>query len=135
EFSEVRKNVSPEDVHIIPNVLNLPVDGQPVPVRQRNGLHLVFVGRINPIKNLDLLLDVVMDPEVRRLHCTLDIIGTGEGDYIRSLQRKTNGLKYIRWLGDIDGEEKFTHMRNADLLCLPSHSENFGNVVIEALSQ
>src|SRR3569833_3381732 len=40
----------------------------------------------------------------------------------------------ITWAG-FRGDEKFSMLHEHDLLVLPSHDENFGNVVIESLSQ
>jgi glycosyltransferase involved in cell wall biosynthesis len=40
----------------------------------------------------------------------------------------------IRWLGWIEGQEKFRLLAEADLLVLTSYNENFANVVLEALA-
>ena len=38
------------------------------------------------------------------------------------------------WIGQQDNEQKFSVLAQHDLMILPSHDENFANVVIESLS-
>ena len=38
------------------------------------------------------------------------------------------------WLGMLQGEAKWSAFRAAEVFCLPSHQENFGIVVVEALA-
>ena len=37
-------------------------------------------------------------------------------------------------IGAIEGQDKIDFLANADLFCLPSHNENFGNVYVESLA-
>ncbi|MBL4676290.1 MAG: glycosyltransferase [Mucilaginibacter sp.] len=67
---------------------------------------------------------------------TLTIAGTGEPEYIKALKAMItddNIAAKINWFGFVD-EEKFDLISHHHLLILPSHDENFGNVVIESLS-
>jgi glycosyltransferase involved in cell wall biosynthesis len=41
----------------------------------------------------------------------------------------------VRFVGPLHGPEKWAFLAAADLFVLPSHSENFGNVILESLSQ
>jgi glycosyltransferase involved in cell wall biosynthesis len=40
----------------------------------------------------------------------------------------------LRWIGPVAGADKAALLRGAALLVLPSRSENFGNVVLEAMA-
>ena len=42
-------------------------------------------------------------------------------------------LPRVDWQGEIWGDEKWAYFQGADLFCLPSHSENFGLAILEAL--
>jgi len=65
---------------------------------------------------------------------TLEIAGNGEIDYIKTLTQSAKGLKNVRFVGPQYGEEKWDFLRSADVMVLPTYSENFGIVVAEALA-
>ena len=69
---------------------------------------------------------------------SLTLAGDGESkEYVEGLQRRSRDLQIdhrISWLGWIKPNERWTLLEAADLLVLPSHNENFANVVIESLS-
>ena len=50
------------------------------------------------------------------------------------LIQKSESKKNILWTGMLRGNEKWEMLRLADSLILPSHQENFGMVVAEALA-
>ena len=55
------------------------------------------------------------------------------GNYIRSLAHKTSYSDTIFFIGNVTGQSKLALYSRADVFVLPSYSENFGNVVAEAL--
>jgi glycosyltransferase involved in cell wall biosynthesis len=114
---------------IIPNAVTVPAL-QPRARGQR--LRLMFLSRLHPKKGLDLLLDAMWDlpPDV-----TLDIYGDGEAAHVAALKHKAQGIsRAIRFHGHVTGEAKAEAFHAADLYVLPSHSENFGIAVAEALA-
>jgi glycosyltransferase involved in cell wall biosynthesis len=54
--------------------------------------------------------------------------------YYKKLLRESTKSKNIIWAGMVEGDLKWEMLRQADALTLPSHQENFGIVVAEALS-
>ena len=106
---------------IIPNGVELPPD------RATNrGDGLLFLGRINWKKGLDRLIEAMrLLPEAR-----LTIAGNDEENYRDSLPH----LENVRFVGPVSGEAKDEMLRGAAALVLPSYSENFGNVVLEAMA-
>jgi glycosyltransferase involved in cell wall biosynthesis len=101
-------------------------------------LVLLFLSRIHPKKGLELLLSALQSldaPERGRLR--LVIVGGGDEKYVSELkaliERKQNCLPRVDWVGEIWDDRKWQYLQGADLLCLPSYSENFGLVVLEAL--
>jgi glycosyltransferase involved in cell wall biosynthesis len=65
------------------------------------------------------------------------VVGPDEGGHCEELKRQVhaNGLsKEWSFEGPIEGEAKWTAFHEADLFILPTHSENFGIAVAEALS-
>src|SRR5262245_5912907 len=91
-----------------------------------HGDDLLFLGRINWKKGLDRLIEAMrLLPEMR-----LTIAGNDEENYRASLPEAGN----VRFVGPVSGDAKDELLRTAAALVLPSYSENFGNVVLEAMA-
>ena len=117
----------------IPNFVKLPAEE--FTRREKTQLfRLIFFSRVEEKKGLDLLISALPHLTVP-YHLT--VVGDGETGYVDSLKMLANENKVagkITWAG-FRGDEKFSMLHEHDLLVLPSHDENFGNVVIESLSQ
>lgn len=116
---------------VIPNSVSLP-ELPAVWPRQDNTCRLVYLGRLHPKKGLDLLLAAMarLPP-----HFTLDIYGSGARAYRDALAAKVVGFGgRVRLRGAVHGAEKTRALAGADLFVLPSHSENFGIAIAEALA-
>jgi len=98
---------------------------------------ILFLSRVDPKKGLDLLIPafaqvVAVYPDVR-----LILAGPDNGGYLSTVDAliKRHGLtSAVEYAGMLLGQEKLDALRNAAFLVLPSYSENFGMVVIEALA-
>ena len=100
--------------------------------RPDGALRLMYLGRLHPKKGIDLLIAALGDlPD----DVTLDIYGTGAPAYEAALRSAAapQGAR-IRFHGEAQGAAKARAFARADLFVLPSHSENFGIVVAEALA-
>ena len=138
EKNDVLPIVQPKSVTVIPNLVDIP-KAQSTNLKAKRTDHvstfkLLFLSRIEEKKGLDLLFEALS-----KLHFEyyLTIAGSGDENYIKSLKLKAESLKLddrINWLGQVSNEDKFSVMAAHDLLVLPSHNENFANVVIESLS-
>lgn len=103
-------------------------------INSEKPLNFVFISRINEVKALDKLLQALGEIE---FDFNLKIIGDGDSnyiDYLKSIAINNNINHKIEWLGPIYDDSKFKFMSSADLLILPSISENFANIVLESLS-
>lgn len=102
----------------------------------KNKKIILFLSRIHPVKGLDILLASVKE----LLSCNKDLIlviaGTGKKQYLNKLKKKASLIsnKQIFFIGFVDGMAKNALFSNSNMFILPSYSENFGIVVIEALS-
>lgn len=106
-----------------------------VPVRRHEKKVLLFVGRINPVKGLENLIRAWK--LVRCADWKLHIVGTDEAKYSATLQSLVCELsheKSVEFPGPKFGAELENEYKNADALVLPSFTENFGGVVIDALA-
>lgn len=121
---------------VIPNLVKYPTLGYPLPSQNKSSqtLKLLFLSRIEEKKGLEILMVALYE---LKTHWQLTIAGQGESSYVSKLKNLCKQLKIekqITWLGEVNNTKKYEVYRNNDLLILPSHNENFGNVVIESLS-
>jgi glycosyltransferase involved in cell wall biosynthesis len=98
---------------------------------------LLFLGRIHPKKGCDLLVDAFgklaeHDPELALVMAGPDSLG-----WHAELERCAGTLGVagrIYWPGMLLGDAKWGAFRAAEAFVLPSHQENFGIAVAEALA-
>ncbi|MDZ7290121.1 MAG: glycosyltransferase family 4 protein [candidate division KSB1 bacterium] len=99
------------------------------------GILFLFVGNLVPVKGLEFLLNAFADVCRRLPATTLIIIGSGELEAV--LKRRVFALgidKQVIWPGRKPHEEIPFWMSAADFLVLPSLSEGYPNVILEALA-
>ncbi len=97
-------------------------------------MRVIFIGRLHPIKGIERLFAALARQQE---HVTLDIYGSGASAYEATLRRQVDVLQLgarVCFHGHVDDEGKAQAFSKADVMCLPSHSENFGIVVGEALA-
>ncbi len=99
---------------------------------------LLFLSRIHPKKGCDLLLQAFAElaPE---LPSSLDLMIAGPDQVgwvpeLQSLAQRLGIAARVHWPGMLRGDVKWGAFRSADALILPSHQENFGFVVAEAMA-
>jgi glycosyltransferase involved in cell wall biosynthesis len=95
----------------------------------------LFLSRIHPVKGLPLLLEAWA--KVRPEGWSLHIVGPDESGYRADLERLAGKLALggaVCFLDALSGQAKARAFRESSLFILPSHSENFGIAVAEALS-
>lgn len=98
---------------------------------------LLFLGRIHPKKGTDLLIRAFAHHASRDSRLQLVIAGPDGVGWQRQLVALAQQLGIatrITWTGMLHGERKWGALRAAELFCLPSHQENFGIAVTEALA-
>ena len=92
----------------------------------------IFVGRLSKEKGPDILLQAL--PIVRKRK-DVRILILGDGPDLRDLRDQARVLKisdYVDFLGYV--ENPFAFIAQSDTLVLPSRSEGFGNVIVEAMA-
>jgi glycosyltransferase involved in cell wall biosynthesis len=94
---------------------------------------LLFLSRIHEKKGLDILLQAWNQTRPRRWR--LLIVGSGEAKYEANLRRfcQIHDVPDVEFKPHVEGAEREATFREASAFILPTYSENFGNVVAEAL--
>lgn len=101
---------------------------------------LLYLSRLHPKKGIDLLLSAFARqsaPGSPLEGYTLQIAGEGDASYTAYLKGLAESLGLadrVAWLGSVFYERKWSLLRKADLVVLPTRSENFGLVIAEALA-
>ena len=119
---------------LLPNIIDIPIIDK-VKLNKKN---LLYLGRIHPKKNLETVISSFSQVS-KNIHYKIKfiIVGTGDLKYINKLKEHAKKLKIedrIVFTGFKDQFEKLYYFKNAKYLILASHSENFGNVILEAIS-
>ena len=100
------------------------------------GKVVLFLGRLVPIKRLDLLIDAFAGLPLEESR--LVITGADEGDgYVKRLEAmvaQRDMHDRVVFTGPLYGQDKLEALVDADVLVLPSQSESFGNVAAEAMA-
>jgi glycosyltransferase involved in cell wall biosynthesis len=99
--------------------------------------YLLFLGRIHPKKGCDLLLEAFATAAASDPDLMLVMAGPDQLGWANELMRRAVDLgidRRVRWVGMLTGALKWGVIRSAEAFVLPSHQENFGIAVAEALS-
>lgn len=98
---------------------------------------ILFLGRIHEKKGLDLLIRAFA--EIHDKFPDFDLLIVGPDDYglvekLKKIASELSASSRIHWAGMLTGEKKLEAYREADFFVLPSHQENFGIAVVEAMA-
>lgn len=104
--------------------------------REKMPPYLIFLGRIHPKKGVDLLVKAYIQlKEEDQSLPSLVIAGPGsDTEYGVALKTLAGSTENIIFPGMITGDAKWGAFYGAEAFILPSHQENFGIAVSEALA-
>ncbi len=97
----------------------------------------LFMGRIHPKKGCDLAIQAFAKVLAKDADWHLVMAGPDQVGWQAKLSSLAEELKIaerITWAGMISGDVKWGAFRASEIFVLPSHQENFGVVVAEALA-
>jgi glycosyltransferase involved in cell wall biosynthesis len=122
---------------IIPNVVPLP--SQIGDVGNSESIRLVFIGRLHPVKGIDVLLRGLAEYKGSSPGARWMFVLVGEGDphykgHLRELIEQLGIGSNVSFAGFQSGEAKNQFLLKSDCLFLVSESENYGQSAAEALS-
>ena len=91
-----------------------------------NKIKLLFVGRLDKTKGIDILLDIYNKYKFEKLH--LYIIGESVLDNIKI--KSNDNITYLGW---IDNKDIDKYYQMCDVVVMPSRWDGFGLVAVEAM--
>jgi glycosyltransferase involved in cell wall biosynthesis len=99
-----------------------------------NPYHFLFVGRIEKVKGIDLLLESMACLKEEALNVHLTVVGRGgmEG-WARSFIQEKGLVGYVTWMGNVSDETLASLYESSDCVVIPSRSESIPLVFSEAL--
>lgn len=138
EIEEIQNSLGSCKSFMLPNYLELSPKYNRPP-----GDYLLYLGRISPIKSLNKLVEALSLSRVFLLSkyklllagksvTTEEIVCETE---LRDQITRLGLQEKIRFLGEVGGRDKDELLSGAYFSFLVSESENFGNVVVEAMAQ
>jgi glycosyltransferase involved in cell wall biosynthesis len=98
---------------------------------------ILFLGRINYKKGLDILVEAFKDlaKKYEKLH--LVIAGPDNEEYgkqVKKWLKRAGLLERVTFTGLLLNNDKLSVLRDSDVFVLPSYSENFGLAIVEAMA-
>lgn len=132
EFDCINNMISTDNISILPNVPKIS-DGTPLS-KEKNELKLIFISRISIKKNLLFALDSLSSCE---FNVTFDIYGPIEdAAYWKKCQLAIEALPkniITEYKGIVTPTNISSVMRKYHALLLPTKTENYGHVIVEAM--
>ena len=113
-----------------------PAAMRPLGIREEHRV-ILFMGRVHPVKGVDVLLDAFIDLHARQPSAVLVLAGPDEFGLEQRFrdQAARAGLGgRVLFPGMVTGPLKRDLLARADIFCLPSVAEGFSMAVLEALA-
>lgn len=135
ERVESIRRISRASAVVIRNGVEIPKLNGDKSFRQGDGMRLLYMGRLHPIKGIENLLHALT---MVKINVKLSICGEGDSDYQTRLQSLVTELELsdrVQFHGRVDEEVKELQFRDADLCIVPSFKESFCTVVVESLAR
>ena len=104
-----------------------------IPDRPAGAPVALFLSRLHPKKGPDRAIAAL--PLIPRLH--LAVAGRDDPAYrteLIALAARLGVADRVHWVGEVSEAEKIQLYQNVDFFLLPTHQENFGQVLVEAMA-
>lgn len=98
----------------------------------RDGITLLFTGRMSPDKNLDFLMNIYKELQDRRGN--INLLMVGDGPYIHDLKKMMENYPRVIFTGKLEQNMLPEVYSGADIFVFPSIADTFGMSVLEAQS-
>ena len=127
----LKNGIAEDKLTLVKQALTYKADvSQPQHVNEVYPVRLIFIGRIDPLKGLHLLIEAMNDLPNEKIH--LDIYGAiADQEYYNHWKQYTSDKKNINWKGILSQEEIVSTMSGYQALVLPSVFSEMSPLVIQ----
>ena len=99
-------------------------------------LRFFYLGRVDPDKGIDLVIDALNIVNKTSVSVSLDIFGPISKNYKQTFMRRIDVISFVRYLGPIDlsNSDNYRLLSNYDMMVFPSFwkGEGFPGVILDA---
>lgn len=95
-------------------------------------VRIIYVGNIDRNKNLEETVEAIRLLRDKEIAADLTVVGAIMNDKYREL---INSNTFIEYYQKCEQEQVLEYLRDSDVFVMPSHTETFGLVYAEAMSQ
>jgi glycosyltransferase involved in cell wall biosynthesis len=95
-------------------------------------LHLIYIGRFAPVKNVPFLARVLRKLVEKGVAFEMEFVGSGSEETL--VRQALGGMEGVRFFGSLPHEKAMKRLTMSDALLLPSLSDMNPNSAIEALA-
>ncbi len=135
QVEELIKEMTNSKTYMIPNGVDVKHIKEIKPLKLKTSNNLIFVGNLVRIKGLDMLIEAFSIIKNQLSNSKLLIVGNGnDEEYLKNLVSDLNLKDNIEFLGFMSGDQKFSYIKSADILVLPSLWESLPIVVLEGMA-
>jgi len=141
EGVKLKKMFPKKDIAVIDNGISLDFFNEPSlkDLANKKKKRMLFLSQIIPVKGLERFFKVITEIGIEKFDdWELLIAGYGDENHTKFLKKLVDDLnlnQLIRFVGPKFGQEKKYLFDNSDVFVLPSFSEGFPIVVLEALAR
>lgn len=138
----VTMGVNGNKIHIIANGIELSLCGDITSRGKFRALYnipsnthvILYLGRLHPIKGVDLLIRAFAIVSKKRDDCILVVVGPDDGSLseLKALAEELQLCNKVLFTGPFYGEDKAAVYCDSDIYVLPSHYEAFPMTILEA---
>ena len=120
-------------------VVRLGIDAEGIEMKRswQKTRRILFLSRVHVKKGINYLVEAASQLREELQGYKIIVAGEGDEEYVASLKKQILDLglqDMIELIGGVYGEQKWELFRQADFFVLPTHSENFGLAIAEALA-
>lgn len=138
DMKKEMNKIDRQDVFVIPNGITIDdyCENSPNIIRRRDNEKIIlFVGGLRSVKGVNYLICAMKDVIEKYPNARLILVGDGEERRnLENLADKLNLNQKITFVGNIPNKDVSKYMKEADIFVLPSLSEGFPVVILEAMA-